>query len=85
MSNDFMMETKGFADGYIHIDRIGLLITLCNTKYVNKDIYSVQRLVSWQYLYRMPLTHRNMAMLSLLNDLYDEYDFLNGKVRKNDD
>lgn len=72
MSSDFM-------DGYIHTDHIGLLITLCPKHYANNDIYSVQRLVSWQYLYRMPLTHRNMAMLSLLNDLYDEYDFLNGR------
>ncbi len=72
------MKTKHFSDGYIYPDHIGLLITLCPTQYASNDIYSIQRLVYWQDLYRMPLKCRNMAMLSLLEALSDEYEFLNG-------
>ena len=72
------MTTKYFPDGYIYPDRIGLLITLCPSQYASNDIYSIQRIVSWQDLYNMPLKCRNMAMLCLLEALFDEYEFLNG-------
>lgn len=75
----FMTETKDFTDGYIHPDSVGLLITLCPARYDSNDVYSIQRLVLWQDLYRMPLKCRNMAMLCLLEALSDEYEFLNGK------
>lgn len=70
--------TKYFLDGYIHTERIGLLITLNNSQYASNDIYSIQRLVLWQELYNLPLKCRNMAMMYLLEDLSDEYEFLNG-------
>ena len=71
--------TKDFIDGYIRPDGIGMLITLCPSQYASNDIYSIQRLVLWQDLYRMPLKCRNMVMLYLLNALSDEYEFLNDK------
>lgn len=72
------MMTKYFLDGYICPDRIGLHITLCSLQYASNHIYCIQRLVSWQQLYNMPLKCRNMAMLCLLEALSDEYEFLNG-------
>lgn len=77
--SDFMMKTKDFEDGYIHLDSIGLLITLCPRRWYTNDVCSIQRLVLWQDLYRMPLKCRNMAMLCLLEALSDKYEFLNGK------
>lgn len=72
---------KYFLDGYITpaSDDIGLLITLCPSQYASNDIYCIRRLVSWQDLYNMSLKRRNMAMLCLLEAIYDEYEFLNGK------
>lgn len=72
-------KTINFPDGYICPDRIGLLITLCPAQYASNDIYGIQRIVSWQDLYNMPLKYRNMAMLCALKALSDEYDFLNSK------
>lgn len=68
-----------FPDGYIYPDSNGLLITLCPARYDSNDVYGIQRSVTWQELYYMPLKYRNMAMLRLLEALSDEYGFLNGK------
>ena len=76
-----MHKTKYFPGGYIYPDDIDMLITLAPNQYVSNDIYSYQKIITWYELYNMPLKCRNMAMLCVLNAIYDEYDFLNGRCK----